>query len=129
MVDSYSYESTRHVCLAGKTQGLPVTEYIRGERMNLVEFIEEIKSGTTIVDFWAEWCGPCKMVTPVLEEIAKENNVRLLKINVDESKELASVFNLTSIPVIMLYTDGEKTKHIIGAKPKPALNKALFGDV
>jgi thioredoxin 1 len=126
MVDSYSYESTRHVCLAGKTQGLPVTEYIIGERMNLVEFIEEIKSGTTIVDFWAEWCGPCKMVTPVLEEIAKENNVRLLKINVDESKELASAFNLTSIPVIMLYTDGEKVKHIIGAKPKPALQKALF---
>jgi len=127
MVDSYSYESTRHVCLAGKTQGLPVTEYIIGEIMNLVEFIEEIKSGTTIVDFWAEWCGPCKMVTPVLEEIAKENNVRLLKINVDESKELSSAFNLTSIPVIMLYTDGEKLKHIIGAKPKPALQKALFG--
>lgn len=97
--------------------------------MNLVEFIEEIKSGTTIVDFWAEWCGPCKMVTPVLEEIAKENNVRLLKINVDESKELASAFNLTSIPVIMLYTDGEKVKHIIGAKPKPALQKALFNNV
>jgi thioredoxin 1 len=126
MVDSYSYESTRHVCLAGKTQGLPVTEYIIGERMNLVEFIEEIKSGTTIVDFWAEWCGPCKMVTPVLEEIAKENNVKLLKVNVDESKELSSAFNLTSIPVIMLYTDGEKVKHIIGAKPKPALQKALF---
>jgi len=126
MVDSYSYESTRHVCLAGKTQGLPVTEYIIGEIMNLVEFIEEIKSGTTIVDFWAEWCGPCKMVTPVLEEIAKENNVKLLKVNVDESKELSSAFNLTSIPVIMLYTNGEKVKHIIGAKPKPALQKALF---
>jgi thioredoxin 1 len=64
-----------------------------------------------------------------IEEIAKENDVRLLKINVDESKELASAFNLTSIPVIMLYNDGEKIKHIIGAKPKPALNKALFGDV
>jgi len=97
--------------------------------MNLVEFIEEIKSGTTIVDFWAEWCGPCKMVTPVLEEIAKENNVKLLKVNVDESKELSSAFNLTSIPVIMLYTDGEKRKHIIGAKPKPALQKALFDNV
>ena len=96
--------------------------------MNLVEFIEEVKSGTTIVDFWAEWCGPCKMVTPVLEEISKENDVKLLKINVDESKELSSAFNLTSIPVIMLYTDGEKLKHIIGAKPKPALQKALFGE-
>ena len=97
--------------------------------MNLVEFIEEIKSGTTIVDFWAEWCGPCKMVAPVLEAIAEENNARLLKINVDEDTELASALNITSIPVIMLYTDGEKVKHIIGAKPKPALQKALFYNV
>ena len=95
--------------------------------MNLVEFIEEIKSGTTIVDFWAEWCGPCKMLTPVLEELAREKDVRLLKINVDESKELASSLNLTSVPVVMLYNDGEKIKHIVGAKPKPALKKMLFG--
>ena len=96
--------------------------------MNIEEFIEDVKSGTTIVDFWAEWCGPCKMVTPVLEAIAEENNARLLKINVDEDTELASALNITSIPVIMLYTDGEKIKHMIGAKPKPALQKALFGE-
>ena len=94
--------------------------------MNIEQFIEEVKSGTTIVDFWAEWCGPCKMVTPVLEAIAEENNARLLKINVDEDTELASALNITSIPVIMLYNNGEKVKHIIGAKPKPALQKALF---
>ena len=97
--------------------------------MNIQEFIEEVKSGTTIVDFWAEWCGPCKMVAPVLEAIAEENNARLLKINVDEDTELASALNITSIPVIMLYADGEKVKHIIGAKPKPALQKALFNNV
>jgi len=96
--------------------------------MNIQEFIEEVKSGTTIVDFWAEWCGHCKMVAPVLKSIAEENNVRLLKINVDEDTELASALNITSIPVIMLYTDGEKLKHMIGAKPKPALQKALFGE-
>ena len=96
--------------------------------MNIEEFIENVKSGTTIVDFWAEWCGPCKMVTPVLEAIAEENNARLLKINVDEDTELASALNITSVPVIMLYTDGEKLKHMIGAKPKPALQKALFGE-
>ena len=94
--------------------------------MNLVEFIEEVKSGTTIVDFWAEWCGPCKMVAPVLEDISEENNVRLLKINVDEETELADALNITSIPVIMLYNNGEKVKHIVGAKPKPAMQKALF---
>jgi thioredoxin 1 len=97
--------------------------------MNIEEFEALIKEGTTIVDFWAEWCGPCKMIGPVLEEISLEENVKLLKINVDENKELSSSFNLTSIPVIMLYVDGVKTKTIIGAKPKPALKKALFNNV
>jgi thioredoxin 1 len=95
--------------------------------MNIEEFNELVKEGTTIVDFWAEWCGPCKMIGPVLKELAQEENVKLLKINVDENKELSSAFNLTSIPVIMLYADGVKTKSITGAKPKPALKKVLFG--
>lgn len=94
--------------------------------MNINEFIDDIKEGTVIVDLWAEWCGPCKMVTPVLEEIAQETGVRLLKINVDEEQELATQLGVTSIPVIMLYENGAKIKHIIGAKPKPALKKALF---
>jgi thioredoxin 1 len=94
--------------------------------MNIEQFVEEVKSGITIVDFWAEWCGPCKMVTPVLEAIAEEQGVKLLKINIDENQELAQAFSITSIPVISLYVDGEKTKHIIGAKPKPAMKKALF---
>ncbi len=94
--------------------------------MNIHEFIDEVKEGITIVDLWAEWCGPCKMVTPVLEELAQEMNVRLIKINVDEDPELAQSFNISSIPVIMLYNNGEKVKHLIGAKPKPALKKALF---
>jgi thioredoxin 1 len=97
--------------------------------MNIEEFNDLVKEGTTIVDFWAEWCGPCKMVTPVLEELASEQGVKLLKIDVDENKELSSSFNLTSIPVIMLYVDGVKTKTINGAKPKPALKKALFDNV
>jgi thioredoxin 1 len=95
--------------------------------MNIKEFEELVKEGTTIVDFWAEWCGPCKMIGPVLEELSEEEGVKLLKINVDENKELSSAFNLTSIPAIMLYVDGVKTKSITGAKPKPALKKVLFG--
>lgn len=94
--------------------------------MNIEEFNELVKEGTTIVDFWAEWCGPCKMIGPVLEEIAEEEGVKLLKINVDENKELSSAFNLTSIPAIMMYNNGVKTKSITGAKPKPALKKVLF---
>ena len=94
--------------------------------MNIEEFNELVKEGTIIVDFWAEWCGPCKMIGPVLEEIAEEEGVKLIKINVDENKELSSAFNLTSIPAIMLYNDGVRTKSITGAKPKPALKKVLF---
>jgi thioredoxin 1 len=96
--------------------------------MNIAEFIEEVSKGTTIVDFWAEWCGPCKMVTPVLEQIAEETGARLLKINVDEDQELAQAFGITSIPVISLYVDGSKVTQVVGAKPKPALKKALFGE-
>ena len=68
--------------------------------MNINEFVELVKDGTTIVDFWAEWCGPCKMVTPVLEELAEETGAKLLKINVDEEQELAEAFGISSIPVI-----------------------------
>ena len=95
--------------------------------MNITEFVEEVKDGITIVDFWAEWCGPCKMVSPVLDEIATETGSKLLKINVDDNKELATYFNVTGIPAIMVYSNGEKIRDVVGAKPKPALKKALFG--
>lgn len=92
--------------------------------MSKQEFLDTLE-GKTIVDFWAEWCGPCKMVAPVLEELAAENNVSLIKINVDEQQDLATEFGITSIPVIMLVEDGKVTKQIIGAKPKYALAKDL----
>lgn len=94
--------------------------------MDINEFNELVKEGTTIVDFWAEWCGPCKMVTPVLEELASEEQVRLVKINVDEDQDLAKEFGISSIPAIMLYNNGVRTKSFAGAKPKPAMKKMLF---
>jgi len=95
--------------------------------MDINEFNELVKDGTTIVDFWAEWCGPCKLVTPVLEELASEENVKLLKIDVDKDPDLASEFGISSIPAIMVYNNGVRTKSLTGAKPKPAMKKALFG--
>ena len=92
--------------------------------MSKQEFLDGIK-GKAIVDFWAEWCGPCKMVAPVLQELADEANVELIKVNVDEQQDLATEFGITSIPVIMVVENGKVLKQIIGAKPKYALAKDL----
>lgn len=75
-----------------------------------------------IVDFWAEWCGPCKMVAPILEEIAAENDgIVIAKLNVDENPQTAASYGITSIPTMNVYSGGQIVKTIIGAKPKAAL--------
>ncbi len=75
-----------------------------------------------IVDFWAEWCGPCRMVAPILEEIASENdNIVIAKLNVDENPQISASYGITSIPTLNVYLGGEVVKSIFGAKPKAAL--------
>ncbi len=80
-----------------------------------------------IVDFWAEWCGPCHAVAPVLARIVDERNgdLKLVKVNIDEQPELAQRFGVQSIPTMILFKDGEPAAAAIGAQPKPALEKAL----
>ena len=78
--------------------------------------------GLTLVDFWAEWCGPCKMIAPILDEIAAENEgIQIVKLNVDENPAIAASFGITSIPTMNVFKGGEVVKSIIGAKPKAAL--------
>ncbi len=88
-------------------------------------FDEEIGSSSApvLVDFWAEWCGPCKMIAPILEEIAGEqgDNLKIAKLNVDEAPDVARRFEVMSIPTLILFKDGEPAKRVIGAKPKQAL--------
>lgn len=75
-----------------------------------------------VVDFWAEWCGPCKMVSPILEEIAaSHDSITVAKLNVDENPRTAASYGITSIPTMNVYSGGQVVKTIIGAKPKGAL--------
>lgn len=80
-----------------------------------------------LVDFWAEWCGPCKMIAPVLEEIAveKAGELKITKLNVDNDPELARRFNVMSIPTLLVFKDGAVAKTLVGAKGKAQLLKEL----
>lgn len=80
-----------------------------------------------IVDFWAEWCGPCRMLGPILEELAKENpeTVKVGKINVDDAPNLASKFSVRSIPMLVFFKDGEAKETVVGVQSKDALLKRV----
>ncbi len=84
-----------------------------------------------VVDFWAEWCGPCKMIAPALEEIAGEmkGKVKIAKVNIDENPEIAAQYGIRSIPTLMLFKDGEVADTKVGAAPKTALSAWISGAV
>ena len=87
------------------------------------QFQTTVAQGVTLVDFWAPWCGPCRMIAPILDELAGElkEKARIVKINVDENPLVAGQFGVMSIPTLLLFKDGKKVDQKIGGQAKPAL--------
>lgn len=89
-------------------------------------FSQDTKDGLVLVDFWAEWCGPCRMVAPIVEELSNEMpGVKFAKVNVDENQRIAQTLGITAIPTLVLYKDGQPVDRVVGLLPKPQLKNFI----
>lgn len=95
--------------------------------LNEITFQEKVIEGKEkiIVDFWAEWCGPCKLLSPILEEVSNILDIKIYKVNVDENPSLAGQFGIKSIPTIVIFDDGVRVKEVVGLRPKEEIIEKL----
>ena len=84
--------------------------------MQINEFQEQLDEQLTMVDMWAPWCGPCRTLTPIIEKVSEEKSVKLLKVNVDDSRDLASDFNVRGVPTVIFFKGGQEVDRIVGLK-------------
>ena len=103
------------------------------EKISDAEFDKEVLKSDkpVVVDFWAEWCGPCRMIAPALEEIAGQlgDKVKIVKLNVDENPNTAAKYGIMSIPTLMMFKNGEIASRQVGAAPKQKLQQWISGSV
>jgi thioredoxin 1 len=132
--------SARFTHWAADSVPLPRTdESLKDEVFSMVEKVTDATfekdvlkaSGPVVVDFWAEWCGPCRMIAPALEEISNSLNgkVKVVKLNVDENPGTAAKYGIMSIPTLMLFKDGQLASRQIGAQPKQKLEQWITGSI
>lgn len=95
--------------------------------LNEITFQEKVieGKGKVIVDFWTEWCGPCKLLSPILEEVSNILDMKIYKVNVDENPSLAGQFGIKSIPTIVIFDDGVRVKEVVGLRPKEEIIEKL----
>ncbi len=115
----YSYSKMKNI------KEVPPSKKIK--TLNSKNYKTVIRNGTVLVDFWAPWCAPCKMIAPSLNEIAEEesNRVTIAKVNVDQNKALAEKYQIRNIPTLIVFKNGKEEKRIMGVKPKKAILKEL----
>lgn len=93
--------------------------------MQINEFQEQLDDQLTMVDVWAPWCGPCRTLTPIIEKVSEEKSVKLLKVNADDSRELASDFGVRGIPTVIFFKGGQEVDRIVGLKEAKIYNEII----